>query len=188
MSDSDIRVEKVDLMDLSDPSGGTGIYTKMQVHCKAEGEDIYAYVMSAISTVEGESGKSIRTRNLIMTTIFEEGNPVQLYRGPITKINSVEYYSGEEWVSLKEGDDFRRIDTLGGQIVPAIGAVWPCIGAPVVIDYNVGLGYLDEKNFQAVAFLTAHYYKNREAVESGNKTPVVLPMAARDLINLIMDE
>lgn len=182
----DLKVKTITALDLSDPETGSGISTQMKTHCRTD-EDIGLYIMAAIAFVEAESGRSIRAKNIRMTTVLEAITSVPLYRGPVTKVNSVKYYLDGVQTVLPE-EDYRLIQAGGDQLAPAYGTVWPCPGTEVEIDYEVGLGLLSEKAFQAVAMLTGHFYKNRESVEVGNKTPVEVPMAARDLINLMMGE
>ena len=99
----------------------------------------------------------------------------------------MKYRHSGELITLEKSK--YKHDEFGGDFVaPVHGTAWPCSGCEVIIDYNVGLGRLDEKNFQAVALLTAHFYKNREAVDSGNKQSSEVPMAAGWIIDSIMGE
>lgn len=173
-------------LDLSKGDPGKSISDLMKTHVKTD-EDIDVYILAAIGFIESESGRSIRERNTILETRLDKSGQIDLFRGPVTKVNSFKYYLSDVLITIPD-TDYKLITVNGDKLIPVYGKTWPCVGSRVEIDYETGLGLLSELVFPAVAMLAGHFYKNREAVESGTKVPVEVPMAARSLINLIMDE
>lgn len=164
---------------------------KAHLRVDGSGEDalIGAYLAAAISAVEGATGKLLAPRVVSQVIGFpERDRPVRLWKGPVAAEPAPVIAYDDPDGSAQVLGDYRLVEGSVAQLLPAYGQSWPAsaLGAGAVrITYTAGYaeGGVPPALDQAVLLLTAHYYANREAVNSGASAAAVeLPLGVEMLV------
>lgn len=161
----------------------------LRVSAAAEDALITLYLSSAKAAIESATAKLLTAQTVIQKA---EGFPcgdraIRLFKGPVSAIVSVKYddVNGVEQTLT----DFRLIEGVNAKLLPAYASSWPVAKAAegsVRITYTAGYATngVPPEIDQAVLYLVAHFYSNREAVavSSGGGTAVELPLAIEMLM------
>jgi uncharacterized phiE125 gp8 family phage protein len=170
-----------------------------KAHLKVETTDedalITAYLAAAKAAVQGASAKFLAPTEVTQT---EDGfprsasgdKPLRLWYGPVfgeAAIGSIAYDDGNGDEQLLA--DFRLVEGDNAKLLPAFGACWPAtINGQATVRVTYTPGYATDEDVPdaldlAVLLLTAHFYANREAVNSGAAAAAVeLPLGVEYLI------
>lgn len=167
------------------------------------------YILAARQYVERQTERAIITQtfDLKLSSVFwnqgQGGWPVywdgacyqtgiEVPKAPLQSVTSINYVDTAGASQLLASNQYQVTRTngegLNGLIVPAYGVVWPALrGMPdaVTVRFVAGYGGLEQVPHglrQAMLFLIAHWYENREAVISGTIIADV-PLAVDSLLH-----
>jgi uncharacterized phiE125 gp8 family phage protein len=164
----------------------------LKVEDSTEDTLIGAYLSAAKAFVESGTSKFFEPTAVVQV---EDGfprsssgdKPIRLWTGPVDgAVVSIEYDDGNG--DAQTLSSFRLVEGSNAKILPAYGETWPAtIGGQATVRVTYLAGYADGEVpaalDQAVLMLTAHYYANREAVNSGPAAAAVeLPLAVDMLL------
>lgn len=177
------------------PIGGCAVsLTRAKQHLRVEHDDedelIGAYLAAAVEQVEAMTDKRLTPKvERQVAAGFPAAGGIRLHRGPVSEVIAIAYdpsTGSGQVVDEEELADFRLVEGVPAQVLPAAGAAFPATfaGAGTVrIDYLAGYapGEMPRGLETAVLLLTAHYYANRESVVTGTIATEV-PMGVRALV------
>lgn len=114
---------------------------------------------------------------------------IVLNRGWVRSITSVKYIDNTGTEVTLSAPSYRLVSTpkLPGRLVPAYGVSWPAVRADegvITVDFVAGwetVELIPDEIKQAIRFLTAHFYNNRESVIVGS-IATELPQAVEHLL------
>lgn len=162
-------------------------------HLRVEVTDDDNYITSLI-VVAREHVETI-TRRALITQIWELGldnfpsGEISLPLPPLQSVGSVKYTDTDGVVQTLGAEKYTvDIKNKPGVIVPAYGKSWPAtrdVINAVLVTFTAGYGNagadVPEPIKQAMLFLIAHFYENREAVASGTVIREI-PLAVESLL------
>lgn len=162
---------------------------------------ITAYLAAAQAAVENFTSKLLTQQSVQQDfagfplggrNCFDRGlnrvpaEALRLWQGPVSAILSIDY---DDVDGVQQTlTDFRFVDGLMAVLLPAYGSSWPVAqneAGSVRVTYTAGYadGAVPPAFDQAVLFLVAHYYANREAVNADVRAAAVeLPLGIEMLL------
>jgi uncharacterized phiE125 gp8 family phage protein len=147
-------------------------------------DDVYIELLIAAArrSVEQQTNRALITQTFTYTrTRFPDGRVIQLERPPLRSVTSVKYYDSANTQQTLSPTVY-TVDTAAapGRIVLNYGQSWPTTydrPAAIEVIYQAGYGSagssVPEDLRHAIAFLVAHWYRQREPINIGN---IVTPM------------
>jgi uncharacterized phiE125 gp8 family phage protein len=156
-----------------------------------QGSRILRLITAARQTCEEELEIALVTKTVELALDAFPLSEIELPLGPVRSITSVKYLdSDDNWQTISANDyvldDYQR----SGWLLPAVGTSWPSTKAvinSVKIRYVAGYPSADspaqevpEPIRQAMHLFIAHYFANREAVDTGRLQD--LPLGVRYLL------
>ncbi len=155
---------------------------KVQCRVRSSDEDglIEAYIKAATRHLEQTLGISIATQTWKLT-LDEFSDAIELLRGPVTAVSSVEY-SDEAGLTQTADPGIYTVDLEGGWVVLNSDESWPDTldGVNAVsVTYTAGTTEDDDLR-HAILLLVGHWYSVRETVSVGN-TGTSMPFAVEAL-------
>lgn len=161
------------------PTGDVVTVAELKRHVRVDGDhddsDLAAYLETAIALVEADTQRRLREETL--EWVLPAWRPALRFPlAPIGSVASVTYV--DETGAAQTLDPARYLLAPDGEthVLRPRGEGWPALGAdaaePIVIRFVAG-PYVNPRIKQAVKFLAAHLYENREPVNVGNiVTPI----------------
>ena len=162
-------------------------------HLRVEITDDDDYINSLI-VVAREHVETI-TRRALITQVWELGldnfpsEEIEIPLPPLQSVGSVKYTDTDGVVQTLSAEKY-TVDSKNepGVIVPVYGGSWPAtrnIINAVLVQFTAGYGDtgadVPESIKQAMLFLIAHFYENREAVSAGTVIRE-MPLAVESLL------
>lgn len=157
------------VLTIATPAAST-IYTadqlrkRLHINSTAEDDLLSEYQTAALSLWEKHTGRPIRP------TVYRESfwnfTDIQLTRGPVTTVASVEYRDSFGTLqTLNNGlyvvDDSGRLVRIRVDSPPSLSGMY---GYPVRVNYTAGIpDPVPDEIRVAIAGLVGHWYRNREA-------------------------
>ena len=154
---------------------------------------IGSYITAARSYCEEVLSRAMITQTILYTMDrWPSRNRILLPRAPLISVTSVQYVDDDNNTETFANTNYVvDTDNEPGMIVLRSGETWPDETLfpenAVRITFQAGYGAAADvpATFkQAIMFLVAHYYKNREEVAARGHIPQIMPMAARHLLNM----
>jgi uncharacterized phiE125 gp8 family phage protein len=170
--------------------------TAAKAHLRVETSDeddlIGGYVAAAIGAIEKKTGKLLSPR--AVSQVFAgfpcDQRGVRLWYGPIDPDTAALTIAYDDTSGASQDlGEFRLVEGSQPKLLPAYGALWPFAypaEGSVRVSYTAGFADVaaDAPELdQAVLMLVAHFYLNREAVNSGPSAAAIeLPLGVEALI------
>jgi uncharacterized phiE125 gp8 family phage protein len=158
-----------------------------------ENDRLTDLIVAAREYVEEKSGL-VLTRRTVTETASSLGRWIELASWPVASIDVIRIPSGAGLVVLDSSAWATSLKRRPVRIVPAltgwgVGAAYGIIGRPSVpIEIDVTAGFetpdtVPMRAKQAMHLLVAHWFANREGVETGQRAAAIeVPLGVADLI------
>ena len=162
-----------------------------KLHCRVEVDEDNAYIGALITTARKYIEARLQ-RQLVTATwrLVLDAFPewvVELPVAPVQEIESVKYYDLDGVQRTLDEDVYLlAIGSRPARLTPVEGEVWPDTQdriEAVEVDFVAGYGAVPEDIKQAILWLVAHWYRNREAVDEAALKPVPLGVESMVLTN-----
>lgn len=158
-----------------------------RAHCRVRSNDedalIQGYIRAATKMIELSLGISIATQTWKLT-LDEFSNAIELPRGPVLSVDSVEYYDAEGAAQTVSTALYTADLSSDPQwVVLNSDEAWPDVldGVNAVsVTYTAGM-IEDEDLRHAILLLIGHWHGNREAVNVGSSV-TSMPFAVEALM------
>jgi len=154
---------------------------------------IGSYIKAARQYCEEVQNRAYISQDILYTINHWPSRPrILLPRPPLIEVFSI-YYFDRENVPNPVDPAIYEVDADSEPAVIMLNEneTWPTEPLrpynAIKITYRAGYGAADDVPFtvkQAIMFLVAHYYENREEVAARGHIPQIMPMAARHLLNM----
>lgn len=155
--------------------------SEAKAHCRIDfaTDDTYliALISAATQWVQNRTGRQLVTATLRQSWDHGTFDPylLELAREPVTAVESVKYYDADEDLQTLSTDDYwTDFESTPPRIVMAYFFPFVNVWRPNALQVEFSAGYgnaaaVPQALKQAILWLVAHWYENREPVIAGEK-------------------
>ena len=173
-------------------------YNQMKDHLRIYHNDeqalIEGYIKAARQYCEEAQNRAYIEQTILYTLDrWPSERRILLPRAPLLDVLSIEYTDAQGNVATLDPTTYTiDVDVEPGMVVLNTGETWPSVRLypynAIKIAYEAGYGDdpadVPETIKQAIKFIVAHFYENREEVAGRGHIPQILPLAAKHLLNM----
>ncbi len=173
-------------------------YSQMKDHLRIYHNDeqtlIEGYIKAARQYCEEAQNRAYIEQTILYTLDrWPSERRMRIPRAPLLDVLSIEYKAADGTVATLDPTTYTiDVDVEPGIVILNPGETWPGItlypyGA-IKVEFEAGYGDeaadVPEIFKQAIKFITAHFYENREEIAGRGHIPQILPLAAKHLLNM----